>query len=270
MKNVKMRLAGIGALAAAATMVAAQAGLIGFGVKESEVKVRLAEAVLNGNLPVYPSTKLYNAATPAARVAFVKAFFATAKAYSETAAFKAEYAKHREGAKPSAPEAKGSADKQMSDAQAQQRKQLEETKAQVAKMPPEMQQQMKDMLKQMEAQLNKQASDPSQQAAMKQMYEMQGQEDQERYKKDLAEWSADYPEQPSVVIAKRLKEFLALTADIDFGAKLESTGGDRMRFANPDLESKDSNWKLCYRAGREPVAAARAAATDWLHQLGGK
>jgi hypothetical protein len=270
MRNVRLKVTGVVVLAAAAAMVAAQVGLVGFGVKESEVKARLVDAVVNGNVPVYPSSKLYNAGTAASRVAFVKDFFATARAYSETAAFKAEYAKHREGAKRTGPEAKGSADKQMSDAQAEQRKQLEETKAQVAKMPPAMQQQMKEMLKQMEEQINKQASDTSQQAAIKQVYEAQAKDDQERYKKRLAEWSADYPAQSGAVIAKRLKEFLALTADIDFGAKLEATGGGKMRFANADYESKSSNWKMCFRAGREPVAAARSLATDWLHQLGGK
>jgi len=270
MKNVGMKVASIGIMAAAAVMLFAQGGMIGFGFKESEVKARLVDAVVNGNVPVYPSAKLYYAATPAARVAFVKALFATARAYSETAAFKAEYAKHREGAKPNSPEAKGSADKQMSDAQAQQRKQLEETKANVAKMPPAMQEQMKEMLKQMEAQMNKQAADSKQQAAIKQIYEEQAKQDQEEYKKRLAEWSADYPEQAGLVIAKRLNQILALTANIDFGAKLESAGGGKMRFANPDYESKGSDWKMCFRAGREPVAAARVAATEWLHQLGGK
>lgn len=270
MKNVRVKVAGIGVLAAAVAMVAAQTGLIGFGVKEGEVKVRLAEAVLGGNLPVYPNTKLFNAATPAARVAFAKAFLATAKAYSETAAFKADYAQHREGAKPDPPEAKGSADQQLSEQQAEQRRKLEETKAQIATMPPEMQKQMKEMLKQMEDQLNKQAGDTSQQAAIKQALETEGQEEQERYKKRIAEWSADYPEQPNAAIAKRLKEFLALTADIDFNAKLEAIDGGKMRFANPMYESKGSDWKLCYRSGQEPVAAARVFAADWLHQLGGK
>jgi hypothetical protein len=268
MKSVRMRIAGISVFVAAA-MLAAQAGLIGFGVKDSEVKAGLANAVLSGHIPVYPSTKLYNAATPAARVAFVKAFMATAKAYSETAAFKADYAKRREGAKPKAPEAKGSADQQMSDLQVQQRKSLEEMKAQVAKMTPDMQKQMQPVIKQLEDQLSKQSSNPTQSAAMKNTFEAQGQADQEKYKKSLTQWSTDYPEQPDTVIAKRLKEFLALTADVDFDAKLEPEGGGRMRFANAQDEQKSSDWKLCYRAGREPVAAARALATDWLHQLGG-
>ena len=269
MKNVRVKVAGMGVLAAAVAMVVAQSGLIGFGVKEVEVKGRLAEAVLNGNVPVYPNTKLYNAATPAARVAFVKAFLATAKAYSETAVFKADYAKHREEGKPDPPEAKGSADQQMSEQQAEQRKKIEDTRAEIAKMPPEMQKQMKDMLKQMEDQLNQQAGNPSQKAAMKQALEAQMQEEQEPHKKRMAEWSADYPEQPNTVIAKRLKEFLTLTADVDFDAKLETMGAGKMRFANQEYESKGTEWKLCYRAGREPVAAARAFAADWLHQLGG-
>jgi hypothetical protein len=270
MKNVRVKMAGIGVLTVAVAMVAAQAGLIGFGVKEGEVKVRLAEAILGGNVPAYPNAKLYNAATPAARVAFVKAFLATAKAYSETASFKADYARHREGGKPEPPEAKGSAEQQLTGQQAEQRKKLEETKAEISKMPPEMQNQMKEMLKQMEAELNKQAGDSSQKAAMKEALEAEGREEQERYKQRMAEWSADFPEQPNSAIAKRLKEFLALTADIDFNARLEPINGGKMRFANPLYESKGSDWKVCYRAGREPVVAARAFVADWLHQLGEK
>jgi hypothetical protein len=99
---------------------------------------------------------------------------------------------------------------------------------------------------------------------------MQAQQDQERYNKSLAEWSADYPEQPDTLIAKRLKAFLALTADIDFDAKLETLGDGSSRFADPQYESKPTDWKLCYRAGREPVAAARAFTQDWLNHLSSK
>ena len=268
MKSVRGMLAGIGVLAAVAVMVAAQSGLIGFGVRDGELKGRLAEAILDGHVPVYPNAKPYYAATSAARVAFVKAFLAAAKADSETAAFKADYAKRREGAKPEAPEAKGSADQQLSDQQAEQRKKLAEARAEIAKMPPDAQKQMQVMLKTMEDQMNQQASDPTQKVAMKQAIESARQEEQDRYKKELAEWSAAYPEHPSAAIAKRLKEFLALTADINFDAKLEPAGGGKQRFADSQYESKGLEWKLCYRAGREPVAAARAFATDWLHQLG--
>lgn len=37
---------------------------------------------------------------------------------------------------------------------------------------------------------------------------------------------------------------------------------------NESYESKPSEWKLCYRAGKEPVAAARVAVGAWLKELG--
>jgi hypothetical protein len=40
-----------------------------------------------------------------------------------------------------------------------------------------------------------------------------------------------------------------------------------MRFVNQAYERKDGNWKLCYRAGRETVAAVRSAAQAWLKEL---
>ena len=270
MRKIQIRLACAGVLVAAAAMLMAQTGIIGFGVKDAELKSGLAEAFISGYLPIYPNGKLYHAATSTAQVTFVKALLGAAKAYTATAAFKAEYAKHRESAKPQAPEAKGSADQQMNEQQAAQKKQLAEARAQAAKMPPEMQKQMLQMLDAMEAQLKKQTTDPNQAAGMKQVYEAQAKADQEKYEKDQAKWTADYPADSSALIAKRLKEFLDLTASVDFDAKLESIEGGRTLFAHPDYESKSSNWKLCFRAGREPVAAARAFVTDWLAQLGGK
>lgn len=255
-------------LATAVALVAAQSGLIGFGVKDGELKSRLAEAVMNGILPVYPNARAYYAGSAAARVAFVKAVAAAARGYSETAAFKADYAKRRAEAKPEDPGSKGSATDQVNAQQAEQRKRIEELKKQIPSLPANMQEQMKAMAKQMEDSLNQQASDPNQQAMVKQVYEQQAQEERARYQKDLAEWQQKYPENPNALIAARLKDFLAMTADVNFDAKLIAADGGRSRFADDQYEQKSSNWKICYRAGREPVAAARAAAQDWLRALG--
>jgi hypothetical protein len=96
---------------------------------------------------------------------------------------------------------------------------------------------------------------------------MQREESTRRYQEDLKKWEAEYPESPAPVIAKRLKAFLDLSASVDFDAKVESKNG-KMRFVNPEYESKSSDWKLCYRVGKEPVAAARAAAAAWMKELG--
>ena len=38
---------------------------------------------------------------------------------------------------------------------------------------------------------------------------------------------------------------------------------------NPAYERKPGQWKMCYRAGKEATAAARAAVQAWLKELGG-
>jgi uncharacterized protein GlcG (DUF336 family) len=259
-------------VAAAAVLLAfAQSsadGSIGFGVKNREVSARLANAFVEGHLPVYPSARAYHAASASAQVAFVKAFLTAVKAGTQTEAFRADYAKRREGAKPQPSKDNGSASDQVSAQQAQQRKQIEDTKKQIASMPANMQPQMLEMVKKMEADMAKHDADPRYQSMLKQGAELQGQEDQKRYQRDLADWNTRFPEDPNTLIVQRLKGFLALTADVDFNAQLTRNSKGVSRFADARFESKSDDWKLCFRAGREPVAAARSFVTEWLRQLG--
>lgn len=90
---------------------------------------------------------------------------------------------------------------------------------------------------------------------------------QEYYKEQLAQWKQEYPATGREMVKRRLKEFLAESADVDFDAKLVRRGG-KMRFANDTYESeKSGEWKVCYRAGRLPVEKARSFAKSWLAEL---
>jgi hypothetical protein len=71
-----------------------------------------------------------------------------------------------------------------------------------------------------------------------------------------------YPSDPNKLIKKRLEEFLSVSESVDFDAKLNGN-----MFVNPDYESKDDKWKMCYRAGREVVGAAREEAQKWVKEL---
>jgi hypothetical protein len=106
-------------------------------------------------------------------------------------------------------------------------------------------------------------------AMMKQSFVQDADSTQQSYQRSLAEYDSKFPADPRTLITKRLHDFLEMSKDVAFDAKLVSTGGT-MRFADPRFESKSDQWKLCYRAGKEPVDAARAFATDWLRQLGVK
>jgi hypothetical protein len=108
--------------------------------------------------------------------------------------------------------------------------------------------------------------DPAQKAQLKAVLDAQRAEAKTRREEALAEWNIRLPTDPKALIAGRIREFLETSADVDFGAKLVKKGG-LMRFDNEDYEAKPITWKLCFRAGREAVEAARTFATSWLSAL---
>jgi len=67
---------------------------------------------------------------------------------------------------------------------------------------------------------------------------------------------------PDVTIRRRLEAFLEMSKTVDFDATLNGR-----QFANPDYEAKPSEWKMCFRAGREATQAAREEAESWLKDL---
>ena len=153
---------------------------------------------------------------------------------------------------------------------AEQQKGIEEMKKSVAKMPPDMQKQMQDTIKQMEAMAAQNAKNPEMAAMMKQAYGSQTESEQQAYKVRLANYEKKFPIDSRVLIASRLRQFLDLSKDIPFDAKLIPAGNGKMKFADLQLESKPANWKLCFRAGKGVVETARSFATEWLRQLEGK
>jgi hypothetical protein len=250
-----------------AAVILAEGTLAEFGINENEVKQKIVRSLADGYLSVYPDRKIVKAASPAARAAFAKNALSWIKIYTESAAFKADYAKQREAAKPAPQEAKGTADQQVDKAVADQKKGLEEMKKNVAKMSPDMQRQMAPAIKQMEEQIERMSKDSTMKNIMKQGYEQQAVGDQKAYQDRLAAYEKQYPADPRILIANRLRQFLDLSKDIAFDAKLVPAGGGMMKFADPQLENKSSHWKMCYRAGKAPIEAARAFAAEWLKQL---
>lgn len=68
------------------------------------------------------------------------------------------------------------------------------------------------------------------------------------------------------IIVKQLKQFLDLSATVDFSAQTVQKG-NKIVFVNPLYEEKSTAWKLCFRCGREAVTGARKFALQWLNEL---
>ncbi|HYK89436.1 MAG TPA: hypothetical protein VE398_11740 [Acidobacteriota bacterium] len=247
--------------------VLAQGGLASLGIKEAEARKEIAYALPAGRVPWYLAAKAFKAAPAAARPKLVTDALNWIKSYVESPAFKSEYENQRRQKAPAPPADKGSIDDQIAKQRAEQRKSIDEMKKNVAKMPPEMQKQMEQTVRQMEEQADRSAKDPKMTAMLRQSFELQHAEERKSYELHAKQYEQSYPADPKVLVARRLKEFLELSKDIDFNARLASTPSGKKRFVDPKLEARSDNWKTCFRAGRETVEAARAFAQEWLKQL---
>ena len=246
-------------LAAAAADGLSQLGLTVPAVKEAIGSIVTA-GVSNPGLPA----AAFKALPPAARAQAVTAAAGWVKTYTATPEFKAQYVTLRDSHKPDAPTWDTTPEQELQKADDEQKKQMEESKQAIASLPAEQRNALEEALKSA-ADMAAKMNTPESRKMRLDMIKAGRAEETKQYQDSLAKWKQDYPDDPRPVIARRLREFLQLSADVDYAAKLNANG----TFANPAYQAKPSQWKMCYRAGREATGAARAAAEAWLKELGG-
>jgi hypothetical protein len=255
-----------GAIAAGIAAAAAD-GLTQIGLTAQAVKEAVGEIVSAGvNNPGLPANA-FKMLPPAARAQAVTSAAAWVKAYSATPEFAQQYAKVRQTHKPDAPTWNLTPEQEQQKAEDDQKKQLEDSKQAIAQLPAEQRKAIEDGMK-AAAEMMAKMNTPEMRKMRLDGIRAQRAEETKHYDAAVAKWKQDYPEDARPVIAKRLKEFLALSADVDYAARLKTQDG-RSTFENPVYQSKSSQWKMCYRAGKEATGAARTAAQAWLTELGG-
>ena len=216
-----------------------------------------------------PDARALKAVAKGDRAAIVKDIAAYARAYTQTDEFARKYLEYRDTKKPEPPQPPKSMDSLKSEQKASLQKSIAQTEASMKSLDAKTQETMKGVIEVMKTQL-KSIDDPANpmyskdmEAMSQQGYEMQKQE----YQKQLAAWEKDYPTSPTPLIRSWLRKFLEVSDGIDFNAQLKDGLGNTKMFVNPEYESKSDQWKMCYRAGKETVAAGRAAAEAWLKDL---
>lgn len=242
------------------------------GLKEADARQSVVEAINSGNVNWWPASKAFKAAASAARAGLVTGALTWARTYTESAEFTTAYEKVRQNEKPEALKLKSAAEEI-----AKQKAQLEEGIAQAKKtlaeppagLPPEILKAVRDgsegALKSLTAQLAD-LDTPKTKAMWSQNIDSENKSDQDSYERSMKQWEARYPQDPKPLLATRLQQFLDQSAGVDFGASLVPCGSKQC-FADKTYQKKSQDWKLCYRAGKEPVDAARAFATTWLAAL---
>jgi hypothetical protein len=85
----------------------------------------------------------------------------------------------------------------------------------------------------------------------------------------IAQVEATTPADPRTLFAKRLREFLETTADVNFSARtINLTGGlDGIEFVDRADRARHWMWREAAIVGPEATTAARAAAEAWLKEI---
>jgi len=235
---------------------------------EEDARTNLMNSIGWGSVPLHLGAEAFKLATPPQKVELVRGTIAWARGFVATPAFAQAYAAVRKEREPEAPQAKGSVDDELKAQRAERQRNLADMKASLKQMPPAMQKDMAAMVKETEKQFAQMDSDPEMVAMQRQGLEMQRKSEHDNHAARLAEWQQEWPADGRVLVARRLREFLTTCKDVDFNAALAPRDQYGKRsFVNAAYEAKPADWKVCYRAGKAPVEAARAAANAWLAEL---
>ena len=250
------------AVPAAAADVLSQLGLTIDAVKEAVGSI-ITAGVYNPGLPA----QAFKLLPPAARAQAATAGVGWLKIYVASPDFTRQYLQVRDSRKPQPDTYELTPEQEIKKADDDQKTQFEESKQAIAGLPPEQRKAMEDALKNA-TDLVAKMNTPEQRKIRLDAIKVERAERAKEHDAALAKWKQDYPDDPKPVLVRRLREFMQLSADVDFNATLKTQDG-RTVFENPAYQAKSAQWKLCFRAGREATTAARAAVQAWLTELGG-
>ena len=238
------------------------------GISRQSGTEGIKNSFLNGYLSYYGVKNLKNIAI-SDRAALTKDMLDYTKEYISGAEFKKQYEELRKSAKPQEPVSKPlrSIQEIQKDEIAKTEKGIKDTEKTLKEVNAQMAKGIQPLLDMLRKNL-KDYQDPGHEyfsnIAMGEKYQQEN--DAKRYKEYLQKWETNFPENLNHFIADKLKKMLDYTKDIDYNAALVEKYGKK-KFVNPAYESKRTEWKQGFRAGKEVTEQARTFAEKWLGEL---
>ncbi|MBG9376881.1 hypothetical protein I5907_11580 [Panacibacter sp. DH6] len=236
------------------------------GITRTEANERIAGSMIGGYLNTYGVNKIKNLAA-ADRVVVAKDLLAYTKNYVTSEDFRKHYAQLKQENKPQFNGAPETPEKYRAKIIAQAKEAVKQAEDIIAKATPENKALFQPALDAAKQNL-KEMEDPANEFLK--MYADNYESLSKMYIEDsvgrIKTWHEEYPDNPKSFIKTRLEEFMAATDHVDFAAQLKEEHGKKY-FVNPAYESKDSHWKMAYRAGKEVVEASRSFVKQWLSEM---
>jgi hypothetical protein len=268
----KILVFGIGitlVLAMARGFVVAQAGpevLAKLGIEQASAGPNVLTSLTSGYIYDSVAAKAFKALPASARAELVQAGLGWVKAYVGSAEFKKAYNQLRESKKPNPPVPVPSAEEAIAKMKADIEQGIANMRQVQATANAETKKSLEEAIKQMRSQMQEMDKNPQMKEMLSQGAEAERVSKKNAYEANLKSWNENLPEDPRALIAKRIRQFLATAADVDFSAALISRG-DQKVFVKEEYEQKSAYWKTCFRAGKQATEAASAFAKSWLAEL---
>jgi hypothetical protein len=237
------------------------------GATLADARDSIFSSIVTGTPALTGNRAVFKAASLEHRASMVRAVIAIARAFAATPDFTRRYALYREAQQPRRSTAARTGDEARTQQQAAMELAIKQAMAGAERMPAEARKELEANIADMRKQIAELNADPSYRAIVDQAASAAAQEEDAEIAKQIAVFNNEFPEDVNALMARRLRQFLLACGDVDFDAKLTEGPDDTLRFVNPAYERRSAEWKMCFRAGKPAVTAARAVAEEWLNSL---
>ena len=263
-------VAALGIAAAAGGRLAAQTAFAQLGVTEAAARTFVLNEIKSpatgrrSDIAI-AGTRAFLKLPPAARAAAATGLFAWAKAYVNSPAFKASYERQRQDRTPPPRQYALSVEEAVKSETDEVLAGIEQMRQGIKALPPADQQKVLEKLKEAQAM----ATSPEMVQARRAALEATRAEEGGTHAAQTREVEEKTPANPQTLFARRLREFLQNTADVNFSARtINLTGGtDGIEFVDRADRQRHWMWQEAVLAGPEATAAARTAAQAWLQEI---
>ena len=245
--------------------VRAQNQLAALGITEGRAREAVFDSFITDTISLAGESKTFTGAAAAGRVALVNFALSLARSFAETDDFKRRYADHRDANGPDPLPEEPSVDAILAKQRAGFEEQVQAMRKLFDQITPEQRATLEEGWKDMRAQLAEMETGARRAELEKALRQQRVSQEHERelaMKQLESVWPADH----RALIANRLRHFLDVSKDVAYDAKLIEKDGKKV-FADPALEARPKEWKMCFRAGKPATDAARAFAQKWLNDL---
>jgi hypothetical protein len=247
---------------------ATQDHLAALGITAGRAREAVFDSFITDTLSVAGDGKVFTTASPGARIAIVNFALSLARAFTESEDFKRRYADHREANGPDPLPEEPNVDEILAKQRAGFEAQVEQMRKLFDQITPEQRATLEAGWTDMRAQLTDIETGPKRAEFEKALGQRRGIQVRER-ELAMQELDAVWPADHRALVASRLRHFLEVSKDVAYGARLLDKDGRKV-FADPTLEAKPKEWKMCFRAGKAATDAARGFAQKWLSDLQGQ